>query len=220
MEVREQTPWIEPPREPGRGHCTVEGSGRPPQTLSGHCAPLVGEDNAQSLEFLGQTSPSGDLGSTPLFHQVQKDSQTGTLSTPYWPLGQKLVSVECLELLDRGHGTRTAARPPPCPLRGVQGWAQFRARGPSLLPANGAPTPLSTPPDAVQCCQMLCPAVPCQMPVLQNPLENTHLLDQILDQPVCSLKILRVVAFQKPCQKLKREQDLVKPPPSGSNGPR
>lgn len=112
------------------------------------------------------------------------------------------------------HGHHLAA------LRGVQGWARFRARGPSLLPADGAPTPLSTSPDAVQCCQMLCPAVLCQMPVLQNPLENTHLLDQILDQPVCSLKILRVVAFQKPCQKLKREQDLVKPPPSGSNGPR
>ena len=51
---------------------------------------------------------------------------------------------------------------------------------------------------------------PCQMLVLQNPLENAHLLDQILDQPVCSLKILRMVAFQKPCQKLEREHDSVK----------
>ena len=38
----------------------------------------------------------------------------------------------------------------------------------------------------------------------------SFLLDQILDQPVCSLKILRVVTLEKSCQKLRSEQEWVK----------
>lgn len=40
--------------------------------------------------------------------------------------------------------------------------------------------------------------------------KNAYLLDQVLDQPVCSLKVLRVVALEKSCQKLKSKQEQVK----------
>lgn len=149
----------------------------------------------QSPEFLQKAMQSRD--------QMPKlDSVTGTDIGVYDMLGA--LTQKYLESAQQGF---CFPSPSCCSPQGARGRVPLLGPEDTTLLGQLYTYSLQRTHSGVKCC------------FYRAPWKKAHLLDQVLDQPVSSLKILRVVALQKPRQKLQGEQEAGRRRPPGVTGP-